>query len=135
MFLGHTLHESDEWKASREYLICADTKEVGGEVYCKPCTGDEFDWDNFMCDGVGLAGGGLTFNGYCNSVIEPPLACPCEDTLVSEPAPLEGYLPASKIYFGRGAVSETSDCRACSPSSYTTTNQVPIFLHVLTHVL
>jgi hypothetical protein len=22
-FLGHTLHESDEWKASREYLICA----------------------------------------------------------------------------------------------------------------
>jgi hypothetical protein len=22
-FLGHTLHESDEWKAGREYLICA----------------------------------------------------------------------------------------------------------------
>ena len=31
-FLGHTLHESDEWKASREYLMCADNKVVDGKT-------------------------------------------------------------------------------------------------------
>lgn len=36
-FLGNTLHESDEFKAGREYLMCADKKTIGNEVYCKPC--------------------------------------------------------------------------------------------------
>jgi chitinase len=100
-FLGHTLHESDEWKAAREYLMCADNKEVDGETFCKPCTTDEFDWDNFKCTGVGLAGGGLTFNGYCDFVIQPPLACPCNDTLFGDE---EGYVSAKNVFFGRGAI-------------------------------
>ena len=102
-FLGHTLHESDEWRAGREYLICADNKVVDGEVYCKPCDSESFDWETFKCDGVGLVGDGLTYNGYCNYVIEPPLACACEE-LQSEPAPLDGYIPANKVFFGRGAI-------------------------------
>ena len=102
-FLGHTLHESDEWRAGREYLICADNKIVDGEVYCKPCDSESFDWETFKCNGVGLVGDGLTYNGYCNYVIEPPLACACEE-LQSEPAPLDGYIPANKVFFGRGAI-------------------------------
>jgi len=103
-FLGHTLHESDEWRASREYLMCADHQVVGGVTYCKPCDSGGFNWETFKCDGVGLAGGGLTFNGYCDHTIEPPAACACDGTLTSEPAPLEGYIPASKVFFGRGAI-------------------------------
>jgi len=41
-FLGNTLHESDEWKAGREYLMCGDNKDVGGVVYCKPCDSESF---------------------------------------------------------------------------------------------
>ncbi|KAL9184328.1 hypothetical protein ACHAXT_002414 [Thalassiosira profunda] len=103
-FIGHTLHESDEWRASREYLMCADHQVVGSETFCKPCDSGSFNWETFTCDGVGLAGGGLTFNGYCDHTIEPPGACPCDDMLESEPAPLEGYIPASKVFFGRGAI-------------------------------
>mmetsp|Transcript_15025 Transcript_15025/g.29711 ORF Transcript_15025/g.29711 Transcript_15025/m.29711 type:complete len:1992 (-) Transcript_15025:64-6039(-) len=104
MFLGHTLHESDQWRAAREYLICADIMESkDGETYCKPCTADEFNWETFKCDGVGLAGGGLTFNGYCDYTIEPPLACPCEEIAPGD-SPYEGYIPASKVFFGRGAI-------------------------------
>jgi len=103
-FLGHTLHESDEWQASREYLMCGDKKVVGTETYCKPCNSESFDFDNFVCNGAGLVGDGLTFNGYCNRVVEPPAACACEDTLKSESAPLDGYIPASKVFFGRGAI-------------------------------
>lgn len=105
-FLGHTLHESDELRASREYLVCADHQIVDGTVYCKPCDAGSFNWETRKCNGVGLAGGGLTYNGYCDRTIEPPIACECEDTLVSvsEDEPLVGYIPASKVFFGRGAI-------------------------------
>lgn len=84
--------------------MCADNKVVGSETFCKPCDSGSFNWETFKCDGVGLAGGGLTFNGYCDSTIEPPQACACDDTITSEPAPLEGYIPASDVFFGRGAI-------------------------------
>ncbi len=128
MFLGHTLHESDQWRAAREYLICADTMETEeGETYCKPCTADEFNWETFKCEGVGLAGGGLTFNGYCDYTIEPPLACPCEEIAPGD-SPYEGYIPASKVFFGRGAVSLAFS--ACvSDFSSSPSNTAFILLH------
>ncbi len=103
-FLGNTLHESDEWKASREYLICGDHKVVATETYCKPCDSGSFDWETFTCGGPGLVGEGLTYNGYCDHTIEPPAACSCDDALTSETGDLEGYIPASKVFFGRGAI-------------------------------
>lgn len=48
-FLGNTLHESDEFRAGREYLMCADHKVVSGKVYCKPCDPGSFDWGTFTC--------------------------------------------------------------------------------------
>ena len=87
-----------------KYNFCLPyNKIVDGEVYCKPCDSESFDWETFKCDGVGLVGDGLTYNGYCNYVIEPPLACACEE-LQSEPPPLDGYVPANKVFFGRGAI-------------------------------
>lgn len=80
-----------------------DNKQVGDETYCKPCIADEFDWETFTCTGVGMAGGGVTYNGYCDYVIEPPLACPCDGALEGD---ADGYIPASKVFFGRGAVSD-----------------------------
>lgn len=35
-FLGNSLHESDEFRAGREYLQCADRIDMGGEAYCRP---------------------------------------------------------------------------------------------------
>jgi len=100
-FLGNTLHESDEWKAAREYLICGDNKDVNGEVYCKPCDTESFDWESFTCNGPGLAGPGAIYNGYCDYTIMPPIACPCDGELVGDD---EGYISASKVFFGRGAI-------------------------------
>ena len=51
-----------------------------------------------------MAGGGVTFNGYCDYVIQPPLACPCDGALEGD---ADGYIPASAVFFGRGAVSTT----------------------------
>lgn len=103
--LGRVQHESDEWKAAREYLICADNVVQGGETFCKPCDSGSFNWETFKCDGVGLAGGGLTYNGYCDQVLQPPQACECDPTLKGgmDGGP-EGYIPASKVFFGRGAI-------------------------------
>lgn len=48
-----------------------------------------------------MAGGGVTYNGYCDYVIQPPLACPCNGTLMGD---ADGYIPASDVFFGRGAI-------------------------------
>lgn len=36
-FLGHTTHESAQYTAARENLVCARTVERAGGTYCKPC--------------------------------------------------------------------------------------------------
>ena len=80
-----------------------------------PCT---LQWETFACNGPGLAGGGLTYNGYCDQVIEPPEACECDDALEGGSGSLEGYIPASKSFFGRGAIqlSWNYNFRAASES-------------------
>ena len=40
---GNALYKSDEFKAGREYLMCADHLEMGGEIYCRPCDVSSFD--------------------------------------------------------------------------------------------
>ncbi|KAL7473604.1 hypothetical protein ACHAXS_014064 [Conticribra weissflogii] len=101
-FLGNTLHESDEFKAGREYLMCADHKVVGGEVYCKPCDSGSFDWGTFTC-GVSLISGAADFNEYCQPSSVPPEACNCGNGK-GQTGELDGYVPASDLFFGRGAI-------------------------------
>ena len=104
-FLGNVLHESDELKAGREYLMCADQKFVGGEMYCKPCDMSGFDWETFTCTGESLASEGRAFNGYCQSNLLPPDGCECDDVYeVSSDGEMAGFVKADKLYFGRGAI-------------------------------
>ena len=103
-FLGNTAHESDEFKAGREYLACGDRKEVDGKVYCKPCTNDLYDWINNECS-VSMVDQNAPYNSYCNQVFEPPEGCICDTiTQVEEEGPLAGYVEASKVFYGRGAI-------------------------------
>ncbi|KAL7431910.1 hypothetical protein ACHAXM_004897 [Skeletonema potamos] len=104
-FFGNVLHESDELKAGREYLMCADHIEVGGEMYCKPCDVSGFDWETFKCTGSSLASEGRAFNSYCQSNLLPPDGCECDDVYeVSSEGKMAGYVKANQVYFGRGAI-------------------------------
>eukprot|EP00804_Cyclotella_cryptica_P020277 CCRYP_015903-RA/>CCRYP_015903-RA protein AED:0.05 eAED:0.05 QI:474/1/1/1/1/0.9/10/478/2037 len=101
-FLGNTLHESDEFRAGREYLMCADHMTIGDQVYCKPCDSGSFDWSTFTCP-QSLISGEAEFNEYCQPSSVPPEACNCGNGK-SQTGELEGYVPAKDLFFGRGAI-------------------------------
>jgi len=102
-FLGNTLHESDELRAGREYLMCGDNVVVDGEVYCRPCDSGSFDWDLKVCLNQGLVLGTSEFNEYCQPTSEPPEACQCGNG-VGESGELAGYVAAKHLFFGRGSI-------------------------------
>jgi len=103
-FLGNTAHESDDFEAGREYLACGDKKEVDGKVYCKPCNNDLYDWENNICT-VSMVDQNSPYNSYCQPSFEPPEGCVCETiTQVAEEGELAGYVEASKVFYGRGAI-------------------------------
>jgi hypothetical protein len=101
-FGGNTMHESDDYRAPREYLPCADSKTVGGKVYCKPCDSSTFDWTNMKCP-VSKVAQGQIFNDYCQPTSSPPEACSCAP-VKGGTGELEGYIDASKVFLGRGAI-------------------------------
>ena len=105
-FFGNALHESDEFKAGREYLMCADHLEMGGEIYCRPCDVSSFDWDTMTCPpGASLASEGRAFNNYCQSNLLPPEGCKCDDVYErSDDGPMAGYVKANDVFFGRGSI-------------------------------
>ncbi|KAL7551079.1 hypothetical protein ACHAWF_015777 [Thalassiosira exigua] len=103
-FLGNTAHESDDFEAGREYLACGDRKEVDGKIYCKPCNNDLYDWPNNICS-VSMVDQNAPYNSYCQPSFEPPEGCVCDTiTQVEEEGPLAGYVEASKVFYGRGAI-------------------------------
>jgi hypothetical protein len=103
-FLGNTAHESDDYEAGREYLACGDNKEVDGKVYCKPCTNDLYDWKTNTCS-QSMADLNSPYSEYCQSVFQPPEGCNCTTiTQVAEDGELAGYIDASKVFYGRGAI-------------------------------
>jgi hypothetical protein len=102
-FLGNTAHESDDFEAAREYLACGDRKEIDGKVYCKPCTHDLYDFATNNCS-VSMVDQNAPFNSYCQPM-EPPDGCVCDTiTQVEEEGELAGYIEASKVFYGRGAI-------------------------------
>lgn len=100
-FFGNTLHESDELKAGREYLMCADNVVVDGEVFCKPCDTGSFDWELKICN-HGLVTGTSEFNEYCQPESQPPIACVCGQGMGE--SEIEGYVAAKHLFFGRGSI-------------------------------
>ena len=102
-FIGNTLHESDEYQAPREYLMCADNKNLNGEVYCKPCDPGSFNWTTKKCS-HSLVSGTSDFNEYCQPSSVPPEACKCGVGSGESSSELEGYVAAKHLYFGRGAI-------------------------------
>ncbi len=102
-FLGNTAHESDDFEAAREYLACGDRKEIDGKVYCKPCNQDQYDFATHNCS-VSMVDQNAPFNSYCQPM-EPPAGCVCDTiTQVEEVGELAGYIDASKVFYGRGAI-------------------------------
>lgn len=103
-FLGNTAHESDDFEAGREYLACGDRKEVEGKVYCKPCNQDLYDWINNTCS-ESMVALNSPYNSYCQPSFVPPAGCSCDTiTQVEEEGDLAGYVEASKVFYGRGAI-------------------------------
>ncbi len=103
-FLGNSLHESGEFQAAREYLQCGDSIVSGGQVLCKPCASANFDWTSKTCSTSLVTGGSYT-DPYCNSALTPstdPDGCSCGP--VDEDGSNPGYVPASELFFGRGAI-------------------------------
>jgi len=85
-----------------QYLMCADHKIIGDQVYCKPCDSGSFDWATFTCP-QSLTSGEAEFNEYCQPESVPPEACNCGNGK-GQTGDLEGYVKANDLFFGRGAI-------------------------------
>ena len=87
-FFGNTLHESDAFRASREYFMCATTNYVDPNLYCK------------------LSTAALESHQYCSTNHQDPslIGYEYEDgcNCATESGDSEGYVPANQLYFGRG---------------------------------
>lgn len=92
-FFGNTLHESDEFKASREYFMCQVYTTVNSDVYCQ-LPSSQFS---------NAAG------QYCSTAHTDPATSGYEDgcnCALEDPDSVQGgtYVLADKLFFGRGAI-------------------------------
>ena len=90
-FFGNTLHESDAFKASREYFMCESNKDVDSNLYCS-LPSNVFT---------------LASHQYCSTNHQDPAAVDYEDGCncsLENPDSEQGvtYVLANKLYFGRG---------------------------------
>lgn len=92
-FFGNALHESNEFKAPREYSQCGATiTDNDGKVYCKP---------------VGYHGGTYT-DPYCSAThtsTSDPEGCDCLGQVPESAIP--GFVEADLLFFGRGALQKS----------------------------
>jgi len=102
-FLGHTTHESAQYTAARENLVCARTVERGSGTYCKPCKDVNFDWNNRYCE-ISLVANGAFYEDYCDKIQTPPFGCVCGPTSEVDKEDLKGLINPNFAYFGRGAI-------------------------------
>ena len=90
-FFGNTLHESDAFKASREYFMCENNIDVNSDLYCSLPS-------NVFTDAS---------HQYCSTNHQNPASGGYEDgcncSLESADSEQGGtYVLANKLYFGRG---------------------------------
>ena len=102
-FIGHTTHESAQYTAAREALMCARTVERGSGTYCKPCENKNFDWTNRYCE-VSMVSNGQFIEDYCDKIVTPPHGCVCGPTTEVDKHDLKGLMNPNVSYFGRGAI-------------------------------
>lgn len=102
-FLGHTTHESAQYTASREALVCARTVEKNAGTFCKPCDNNNFDWENRYCE-VSLVANGQFYEDYCDKIVTPPYGCVCGPTTEVDSENLSGLINPNAVFFGRGAI-------------------------------
>ncbi len=102
-FIGHTTHESAQYTASREALVCARTVDVFGGTYCKPCANENFDWTNRYCE-VSLVANGRFYEDYCDRIQTPPHGCVCGPTNEVDQEKHKGLINPNAAFFGRGAI-------------------------------
>lgn len=89
-FVGHALHESGDFRHSRETSQCESTVEQGGKVYCAPGY-----WES-----------GARSDHYCSAQhtrSSSPSGCDCPGPVANEVG--AGY-DASELFFGRGPVRQ-----------------------------
>lgn len=102
-FIGHTTHESAQYTATREALVCARTTDVFGGDYCKPCSNDNFDWMNRYCE-VSLVANGQFYEDYCDKIVTPPHGCVCGPVNEVDRENHKGLMNPNAAFFGRGAI-------------------------------
>ena len=102
-FIGHTTHESAQYTAAREALVCARTVEVFSGTYCKPCKNDNFDWGNRHCE-VSEVANGQFYEDYCDKIVTPPHGCVCGPTTEVDQESHKGLINPNAVFFGRGAI-------------------------------
>mmetsp|Transcript_24354 Transcript_24354/g.46655 ORF Transcript_24354/g.46655 Transcript_24354/m.46655 type:complete len:459 (-) Transcript_24354:303-1679(-) len=102
-FLGHTTHESAQYTASREYLPCGRTIDSAAGTFCKPCSSDNFDWDNMYCE-ISEVANGKYYEDYCDKIVTPPYGCVCGPTSEVDKDEYKGLINPNFVYFGRGAI-------------------------------
>ncbi|KAL7543283.1 hypothetical protein ACHAWF_007356 [Thalassiosira exigua] len=102
-FIGHTTHESAQYTAAREALVCARTTERNSGTYCKPCKNENFDWGNRYCE-VSVVSNGRFYEDYCDKIVTPPYGCVCGPTVEVDKEDLKGLINPNAVFFGRGAI-------------------------------
>ena len=121
-FIGHTTHESAQYTAAREAVMCArtydpygnlldgghgNTSSITGEngwgTFCRPCANENFDWTDRVCQ-VSLVSNGQFYEEYCDKIVTPPHGCVCGPTTEVDKEDLKGLINPNAVYFGRGAL-------------------------------
>lgn len=103
-FLGMASHETDGFTAAREYLACGDNALVNGELYCVPCTSENYNFDTHTCS-VSMLENDQSYMNFCQPYTTEPNGCSCEYVKeVEASGQLEGHMPANDIFFGRGSI-------------------------------
>jgi len=102
-FIGHTTHESAQYTAAREALVCGRTIDEAAGTFCKPCKNENYDWDNRYCE-VSEAANGKFYEDYCDKIVTPPFGCVCGPTSEVDKDDFKGLINPNFVFFGRGAI-------------------------------
>lgn len=109
-FLGHTTHESAQYTAAREALVCARPLEYAAGTYCKPCENENFDWGNRYCE-ISMVANGRFYEDYCDKIVTPPHGCVCGPTSEVDKDKLKGLINPNAVFFWTWCNTTLVECK------------------------